>query len=152
MYKLIASSFVLATALLSSAAYAAPACSVDVESNDAMQFNLKEITVSKACQEFTVNLKHVGKLAKNVMGHNLVVTKASDLSGVATEGMAAGVDKDYLKPADTRVIAATKMIGGGESASTKFSTANLSKTESYSFFCSFPGHFSIMKGTLKVTD
>ena len=45
-------------------------CSVDIAGNDQMQFDKKEITVSKSCKQFTVNLKHPGKLAKNVMGHN----------------------------------------------------------------------------------
>ena len=56
---------------LASAPVLAAECSVDIAGNDQMQFDKKEITVSKSCKQFTVNLKHPGTLAKNVMGHNL---------------------------------------------------------------------------------
>ena len=115
-----------------------------------MQFNLKSIEVDKSCKDFTVNLKHTGKLAKNVMGHNWVLTTTADMQGAATDAMAAGLDKDYVKPGDTRVIAHTKMIGGGETTSVTFPVSKLSATGAYSFFCSFPGHWGIMKGTLKL--
>ncbi|MGB3291168.1 MAG: azurin [Burkholderiaceae bacterium] len=125
-------------------------CEATIESNDAMQFNLKEMTVDKSCKEFTVNLKHVGKLPKAAMGHNWVLTKEADKQGAATDGMAAGLDKDYVKPGDARVIASTKIIGGGESTSVTFDVAKLAAGENYAFFCSFPGHWAIMTGTLKL--
>ena len=80
-------------------------CSVDIAGNDQMQFDKKEITVSKSCKQFTVNLKHPGKLAKNVMGHNWVLTKTADMQGAVNDGMAAGLPSDYVKKDDARVIA-----------------------------------------------
>ena len=127
----------------------AATCDVTIESNDAMQFNLKEITVDRSCKAFTVNLKHVGKLPGTAMGHNWVLVKTSDLQAVATEGMKAGPAQGYLKPDDTRVIAHTEIIGGGESDSVTFDVAGLDEGTEYSFFCSFPGHWSVMKGVLK---
>jgi azurin len=127
-------------------------CDVTIESNDAMQFDIKEITVDKSCTDFTINLKHVGKLPKNAMGHNVVVTKESDMQAVATEGIAAGLDADYVKAGDDRVIAHTKMIGGGESTSVTFDVSKLAAGEAYGYFCSFPGHWAIMKGTLKLSS
>ncbi|QIL80560.1 azurin [Diaphorobacter sp. HDW4A] len=129
-------------------AFAAPNCSAEVESNDAMQFNTKTISVPAACKDFTVKLKHVGKMPKTAMGHNLVVSKTSDMQGIANDGIPAGPDKDYLKPADARVIAHTKLIGGGESASVTFAVSKLKAGDDYTFFCSFPGHSGIMKGAL----
>ena len=85
-------------------AFAAPNCSVEVESNDAMQFNAKAISVPAACKDFTVKLKHVGKMPKSAMGHNLVIAKTADMQGIANDGIPAGADKDYVKPADARVI------------------------------------------------
>lgn len=138
------------------AAVASPAmadnCSVVVESNDMMQFNTKEIVVSKACPEFTLELKHVGQLPKAAMGHNIVITSQADYQAVANDGMAAGVDNNYVKPNDERVIAHTKLIGGGESDTIKIATGKLTKDGAYEFFCSFPGHNAIMKGVVKVTD
>ncbi|WP_165676857.1 azurin [Metapseudomonas otitidis] len=137
---------------LASAPLLAAECAVDVEATDQMTFNTKEIKVSKSCKSFTVNLKHVGKLPKAVMGHNWVLTKTADAQPVATESMAAGVDKDYVKADDARIIAHTKLIGGGESTSVSFDVSKLAAGESYEFFCSFPGHVAIMKGNLALVD
>lgn len=125
-------------------------CSVTVDSTDAMRYDKNEIAIDKSCKEFTINLKHSGKLAKNVMGHNVVIAKSSDADAVARDGIAAGLDNGYLKPGDDRVIAHTDLIGGGEQTSTTFEVAKLKEGESYTFFCSFPGHISLMKGTLVV--
>jgi azurin len=67
---------------------------------------------------------------------------------VSTAGVSAGLDKDYLPAGDQRVIAHTKIIGGGESTSVKFKTSQLTKGGDYTFFCSFPGHSALMKGRL----
>ncbi len=48
------------------------------------------------------------------------------------------------------MIAATKLLGGGESDSVKVDVSKLKAGETYSFFCSFPGHAGLMKGTLQV--
>jgi azurin len=140
----------LATATLllaSSTAFAV--CSIDIDGNDAMQFDKKTIEVPASCAEFTVNLTHSGKLAKNIMGHNWVLSKASDLQGIANDGLAAGLDNDYLQANDSRVIAHTRVVGAGESASVSFATSKLSADGDYAFFCSFPGHWSLMKGSIK---
>lgn len=123
-------------------------CAVEIESNDAMQFNKPAISVPASCKQFTVKLKHVGKLPKASMGHNWVLSKTADMPGVTTDGIAAGAAKDFVKEKDARVIAHTKLIGGGESDSVSFSPSALKAGEAYSFFCSFPGHSALMKGTV----
>lgn len=125
-------------------------CSVSIESTDAMKYDKNEIVVKKSCKEFTVNLSHSGKLPKNVMGHNVVITKESDARAVASDAAAAGPDNHYVKPEDTRVIAFTTLIGGGEKTSVTFDVDKLKAGEAYAFFCSFPGHISLMKGTLSL--
>lgn len=141
-------------ALLLLAGVAGPAlaaqCNVEIEGNDAMQFNKKSIEVPQSCKKFTVTLKHTGKLPKASMGHNWVVTKTADMQGAVNDGIAAGLDKNYVKPADNRVIAFTKVIGGGESDSISFDAGKLKPDGDYTFFCSFPGHSTIMKGKLAV--
>ena len=139
-----------------SSAEAAPAaaadkCAVTVESNDAMQFNTKDIQVSKACKEFTINLKHTGTQPKAGMGHNIVITKAEDMDGVLKDGAAAGADADYVKAGDSRIVAHTKLIGGGEETSVTVDPAKLADG-SYKFFCSFPGHGALMNGTVTLVD
>lgn len=143
----------LVTALLCAAAtpvLAAAQCSVDIEANDAMQFNKKSIDVGKSCKQFTVNLKHVGKMPKTAMGHNWVLTAKADEQAVISDGSKAGPAADYIKAGDARVIAHTKLIGGGESATATIPVAKLKAGTDYAFFCSFPGHAAMMKGTLKL--
>ena len=139
----------VASIVLAAPAYAAD-CTVQVEGNDAMQFNTKSIDVPKSCKSFTVQLKHVGKLPKAAMGHNWVLSKTSDVDGVNKDGIAAGLAGEYLKAGDPRVIASTKLLGGGESASVTFDVAKLKAGDAYTFFCSFPGHVGLMKGTLQL--
>lgn len=126
------------------------ACDVTIEGNDSMQFNTKSIVVDKTCKEFTINLKHTGKLPKAAMGHNVVISKKSDESAVATDGMKAGLDNNYVKAGDERVIAHTDVVGGGESTSVTFDVSKLKAGEDYAFFCSFPGHWSIMTGKIEL--
>ncbi len=123
-------------------------CSLDLNSNDAMRFDQKAITVKSSCKEFTLNLIHTGKLPKNVMGHNWVLTKTEDARPVASDALKAGIENEYLKKDDARVIAATKIIGGGETASVTFPVSKLKAGEAYTFFCSYPGHIALMQGTL----
>ena len=133
---------------LASASAMADDCAVTISGSDAIQFDKKEIVINKGCKKFTVTLNHTGTLAKASMGHNWVLTKPEDMPGVASDGMAAGLDKNYIKPGDTRVIASSKIIGGGESTSVEVPVGKLAKGTSYSFFCSFPGHYALMKGSL----
>lgn len=145
----MSSRFIVAAALLAAVStplYAAD-CSVQIEGNDAMQFNKTAIEVPKACKSFTVQLKHAGKMPKAAMGHNWVLAKTADVQAVANDGIAAGLDKQYIKPGDARVIAHTKVVGGGESDSVAVDVSKLKAGESYTFFCSFPGHSGMMKGS-----
>ncbi|MDE1556934.1 azurin [Comamonas aquatica] len=141
-------------ALLAAGGIAAPAmaadCAVTVEGNDQMQFNVKNIEVPKSCKSYTVTLKHVGKMPKSSMGHNMVLTTTADATATAADGMKAGAAADYVKAGDTRVIAHTKVIGGGETTSMTIDVAKLKAGTDYTYFCSFPGHSFIMKGALKL--
>lgn len=142
--------FVVAIGLLLAAdlAQAEKACTLNIEGNDLMKFNVTEMKVAADCTEVEVVLKHTGKLPVATMGHNWVLTKTADVTPVANAGVTAGLAKEYLPAGDARIIAHTKMIGGGESTSVKFPTSKLTKGGDYSFFCSFPGHYGLMKGKL----
>lgn len=127
-------------------------CVAVVESNDAMQFNTREILVKSSCEQFTVTLKHTGSLPKEAMGHNIVITKASDKDDVLKDATTAGVEHDYVKPNDERVIAHTDLIGDGAETQLTLNVADLAKDGDYAFFCSFPGHGALMNGVVKVVD
>ena len=125
-------------------------CATTVEANDAMQFNTKEIQVSKACKEFTITLKHTGTQPKESMGHNIVIGKAEDMDGIFKDGAGAAAT-DYVKPDDARVVAHTKLVGGGEEASLTLDPAKLAGGE-YKFACTFPGHGALMNGKVTLVD
>ena len=124
-------------------------CSLNIEGNDAMQFNTKTMTVEAGCKTVTVNLKHTGKLPKQAMGHNWILVKTADLTKATAAAIKAGLGKEYA-PGNDVAIAATKLIGGGESASVKFDASKIRKGEDYTYFCGFPGHSGLMKGKLVV--
>ena len=84
-----------------------------ITGNDMMQFNKKEIRV-KAGEKVKITLKHIGKMDKNVMGHNFVLLK-SGVDMMAFGGKAAiAKDTEYIPDGGSDVIAYTKLIGGGE--------------------------------------
>ena len=142
----------LALALLGAAgmAHAAGNCTIALKGDDAMKFDQKEITVSAGCATITVELTHTGKLAVTAMGHNVVISKTPDMAGIARDAIKAGTANAYVPPGDARVIAHTDLIGGGAKTKITFPGKKLTAGGDYSFFCSFPGHSTLMKGKLVV--
>lgn len=122
-----------------------PALTID--GTDAMTYDKHALEVAASCTEVKLTLPHSGKLAANVMGHDWVLSTAADMAGIEADGMKAGMAAGFLEAGDDRVIAHTQVIGGGQSDTITFSTAKLTKGGDYVFFCSFPGHASMMKGT-----
>lgn len=147
MYKITLAFILLIASITSSKAFSS--CAISIDSNDAMQFSKQTLSVPSSCKKVTLTLNHTGKLPKKIMGHNWVLTTSADVQAVAMDGMRAGAKNNYLKPNDTRVLAASELIGGGGSTTLEFSTEQLKAKGDYTFFCSFPGHFGIMKGQFK---
>jgi azurin len=118
-----------------------------IKGSDAMQFDLKEIKV-KAGQKVKLTLTHSGKLAKAAMGHNWVLLKpGTDVAAFGSKAAAAR-ETDYIPAAEkASIIAHTKLVGGGESDTIEF-TAPAKGT--YTYICSFPGHYALMKGSFIV--
>ena len=80
------------------------------------------------------------------MGHNVVIVATDKFDSViAAINMDAGLDNGYLAESDD-VLTKTAMIGGGEVTETSLDLTKFEKGASYTFFCSFPGHYAIMKG------
>lgn len=125
-------------------------CATEIEGTDAMQYNVGSIVVPASCTEFKITLKHVGQSPVTAMGHNVVIAKAADMQGIDADGIAAGAAAAYVKPGDTRVIAHTGLVGGGQSTSVSFPVSSIQGDGPYAFFCSFPGHSAVMKGTISV--
>jgi azurin len=137
---------------LSATAVAATAseCRLLVQADDAMQFRQQKLLVEQNCSDVELTLTHVGSLSAQVMGHNWVLVRSADVAAVAAAGQKAGRALNYQPANDSRIIAATKIVGGGESVTISFSTANLRAGEGYTYFCSTPGHGVLMRGALVV--
>lgn len=115
--------------------------------NDEMKFNLNTMIVEEG-DLVVVNLENIGKMAKNVMGHNFVLLKPGvDLAAFAAKSMASK-DNEYI-PAEEmgKIIVYSKLLGPGEKTVIEFDAP---PKGAYKFICSFPGHYVTMQGTLIV--
>jgi len=118
---------------------------IEITGNDLMQFSTKELSAPEGAKVKLI-LKHIGVQPVQGMGHNFVLLKSS------TSAMEFGVlcatstlEQNFLPTNEKKdlVIAATKMIGGGQEAEITFTVPPAGK---YPYLCSFPGHFAVMNG------
>ena len=121
---------------------------VNLTANDAMKFNTAEIKIASG-RTVKLTLKHVGKMPAEMMGHNFVLlAQGTDVAAFSAAGVTAK-DTDYIAAAmKDKVLAQTKLIGGGASDSIEFAAP---APGTYDFLCTFPGHSAIMRGKLVVT-
>jgi azurin len=121
---------------------------VQIQATDLMKYDVTAIDAA-AGQKITVTLTNVGKIPKVAMAHNFVLLKAgTDVTAFVTAAMTQQAN-GYMPPdmAD-KVIAATRLLGPGETDSVTF-TAPAAGT--YDYVCTFPGHaLTGMRGTLTV--
>jgi len=125
-------------------------CSLSIQAGDGIAYSRTEMSVPSSCGEVTVTLTHTGKLPAAAMGHNWVLMPADALESIATAGMAAGVEGNYVPSGEDRIVAYTKLLAGGESDSISFSLDALAAGTDYIYACTFPGHWSVMRGTFTV--
>lgn len=128
------------------AAAAAPR-TIEITANDQMKYSLATME-AKTGEELKVVLTNAGTLPKEAMGHNWVLLKpGTDVTAFATACMMAK-DTDYVAPSQKdKVIASIKVLGPKQSGETTFTAPAPGE---YTFICTFPGHFMLMKGTLTV--
>jgi len=132
--------------LLATAARAGD-CQFTIEGSDEMQYSERQLRVPASCAAVDLTLKHSGMQPINVIGHNWVLAKTSDVNVVVSGGLNAGRSNNYQAPNDPRIIAATPLVGGGQSTTIHFSTERLQAGGDYTFFCTYPGHAVLMKGS-----
>ncbi|UXI66582.1 azurin [Tahibacter amnicola] len=125
-------------------------CTIDLKADDQMKFDQATVTVAASCPTITIKLAHTGKLAVTAMGHNVAISPTDSYQAVAQDGLKAGAAGHYLPAGDTRVLGSTPLIGGGETITATFPGNRLKAGGDYTFYCSFPGHWSLMKGKLVV--
>ncbi|MFC0183447.1 plastocyanin/azurin family copper-binding protein [Pseudarcicella hirudinis] len=88
------------------------------------------------------------------MQHNLVIgkPKSTEIIGNAADKMITakdGADRNYV-PSIPQVIAATPLVNPNQSYKLKFTAP--AQAGDYPFICTFPGHWRIMSGVMKVLN
>lgn len=126
-------------------------CQLTILANDMIQYNARTLHVDAGCPQVELTLRHVGKQEAHVLGHNWVLARTADVAALASAGSSAGFGSGYLPAGDPRIIAATKIVGGGESTTATISMSRLAVGGDYTYFCSYPGHTSMMRGRFQVT-
>ena len=144
---LLAAAAALAVTPLALAGAEAKEVEVVLEVSDSLAYSKTQIEVP-AGSTVKLTLKHTGKMAKEAMGHNFVLlAKGAEMQKVAMAAMGAAADGYIPKDMKAKIIAHTKIIGGGESDTITFAAP---EKGTYTFFCSFPGHYTVMNGKLTV--
>ncbi len=128
-----------------------PVTEITITGNDRMRFAPTRFTV-RAGETITLTLDNIGRMPKESMGHNLaIIDKSLNANAFAAASIGYPAE-EYIAPeyAD-RVIAATKVLGPGESETITFTAP--AETGEYPFVCSFPGHTQAgMRGIMVVVD
>ena len=116
-----------------------------LNSDDLMRFD-KNMLLVQSGQKITLTLNHTGKMDKLIMGHNFVLLKKDvDVMAFAEKAVLAK-NNEYIPEGD-EIIVYTKLLGGGESDTITFDAPEKGY---YTFLCTFPGHWGLMKGKLVV--
>ncbi len=107
----------------------------------------KPLITAKAGQKVTINLEN-----PDVMQHNWLLIKPGTTQkvGAAADVMAMdpkGADKSYV-PRMPEVLHFIKLINPGEDGSVTFTAP--SAPGDYPFICTFPGHWRIMNGIMRI--
>lgn len=109
-----------------------------------MRYDKDKVTVPAGSK---VKLKLVNKGENAAMMHNVVIAKKGSGQTVATNGIKAGKDNEYVPQNSDNVIAATTMSGPGETVELTFEAP---EKGTYTFLCTYPGHYPKMKGSFIV--
>lgn len=104
-----------------------------------MRFDVKNIKVP-AGKELTIALENQSTDA--TMPHNIVFVQEGTGNKVGQAGLAYK-DNSYVQPNDKNVIAHSPLVQIGETVYFTFTTPTAGD---YSFICSYPGHWGLMKG------
>jgi len=129
------------------ASLSAPAITISIKVvKDLMQFNKKAFTV-KSRQKVIIEFEN-----PDGMQHNMLIMKpgAFNKVGAAVDALVRdqkGASKSYI-PNMPEVLQFIKLVDPGESATLEFTAP--SQPGDYPYICTFPGHWRIMNGMMKV--
>lgn len=102
----------------------------------------------EAGQEVTIVFENTA--TSEAMHHNVVVLNSNDDADVNRVGQAAltAAESDYI-PDDPAILAHTPMSAPGETVRVTFTAP--SEPGTYRYICTYPGHYTLMQGTMTVT-
>lgn len=116
-----------------------------------MQFDKKELTVKAGAK-----VKLTFKNEKCVLQHNFLLLKpgTKDAVGALTDKMlvtdpAGALAKQYVPESADILVKGNKLIGIGQTDVIEFTAP--AEAGDYPYICTFPGHWRLMHGVLKVT-
>jgi azurin len=112
---------------------------------DTMEYD-KTLLEAKAGE--TVKLTMKNRATSPAMIHNWVLIQPGSTDKVVMSALQAGQAKNYLPDGNPDVIAHTKLLNPGESDTIEFKAP--ATPGDYPFICTYPGHFAVMKGILRV--
>ena len=129
----------------------ASTCSTNLEGNTMMQYSSNSIKVDSSCSVFTIKFKNTSTVAKEYGGHNVIVSRDADFSSLTSlvDPTVHSPENGYLPNSD-KIIAKSPIIGPNESYNVEIDVSRLNSGEKYVFWCSFTGHWGVMKGNLVV--
>jgi azurin len=139
----------VAAAALAGAPTKATVRTIDITVNDQMKYDVPTIT-AKPGETLKIRLRASGTMPKNIMAHNFVVLKkTADVNAFVSKANVANTTGYMPTDLKAQVIAASGLIGNGETADVTFKAP--AAAGSYPYLCTFPGHYAAgMKGTLVI--
>ena len=122
---------------------------ITIKAGDDMKFSVTQITAAPG-ERLRVVLASRGTMPKMAMAHNVVFLAKGTNADAFVNASATARATDYIAPSlKSKVIAATKLAGNGETVEVTFDVPKVSGK--YDFICSFPGHYLAgMRGVLVV--
>ena len=108
-----------------------------------LKYNLKEFSV-KAGTKVKLTFHNA-----EVIPHNLLVVQPGAKAEVGNQAIAMGQAALKQAPKNDKIIAGTKMLELGQSETINFTAPQ--QPGNYEFLCTFPGHWQVMNGIMKVS-
>jgi azurin len=120
--------------------------SLDIGSvGDTMAYDKATLEASPGA---TVKLTLKNNGSNPAMQHDWILVKPGTETEVVTAGITAGAAAGYIPANDANVLAHTKLTKPGESDTITFKAPD--QAGDYPYLCTYPGHYPLMKGVLKV--
>lgn len=124
---------------------------ITIKGTDNMKFDVTLIEAEPG-ETLRITLVVESSMPKATMAHNIaIVDNDVEMDDFVLQSMTVK-DNEYIAPSfEDKVIAFTKMIGGGETSTIEFTVPET--PGDYDYVCTFPGHyFGGMVGVLRVAD